>query len=115
MWIDDQNQKNMPISKAIIKAKAIKLYKRFAESSGDNPNKFVANSGWFDKFRNRNCLQNIKLSGESASADHDAAAKYPEEFTLYPSTSRNSMISQSKKHKETLRKRSFHRRCVVRD
>jgi ABC-type Zn uptake system ZnuABC Zn-binding protein ZnuA len=45
--------------------------------SGPNA-KFVASHGWFSRFEARVNFNNVKVSGEAASADTKAAQMYPE-------------------------------------
>ncbi|XP_066976300.1 tigger transposable element-derived protein 1-like [Macrobrachium rosenbergii] len=44
------------------------------------PQGFQASKGWFHRFQKRFHLKSVTLHGESASADTEAAAKYPEAF-----------------------------------
>ncbi|CAM1327229.1 Uncharacterised protein at_DN1968 [Pycnogonum litorale] len=44
------------------------------------PETFTASTGCFDCFKKRTSLHNIRVTGESASADHIAAERFPEEL-----------------------------------
>ena len=92
VWIEDQNQKTAPVDGPIIRRKAISIYNYLkkeaqpdeeteeAESSpAPSSSSFPASRGWFDKFKIRYNLHNVKLAGEAASADVEAATEYPKE------------------------------------
>ena len=42
-----------------------------------NTYQFVACNGWFEKFKTRHSLHNLKFHGEKAFADATAAKEYP--------------------------------------
>ncbi|XP_053145978.1 tigger transposable element-derived protein 1-like isoform X2 [Hemicordylus capensis] len=81
IWMEDQTQKKFPLSARMICNKARKIYRHLVESSGEgDPEKFQASKGWFENFKKRFSLHNVKLSGEIASADQQAAATFPAEL-----------------------------------
>uniref|UniRef100_A0A2A4JVK0 HTH CENPB-type domain-containing protein n=1 Tax=Heliothis virescens TaxID=7102 RepID=A0A2A4JVK0_HELVI len=85
LWIEDRNQKRVPLSGPMIREKAKRLYAHFKEpgasSGGECTDRgFQASEGWFNKFKMRQSLHNIKIVGEAAYADTAAAERYPEEF-----------------------------------
>lgn len=78
IWIDDCCTKRIPLGGNMIRAKAVKIYNRLKEigESSINPD-FVGSKGWLEKFKKRYAIHNVKIEGESASADHEAAKTYP--------------------------------------
>lgn len=75
VWIEDQTKKRVPVSTQIIQEKAIRLYNSL--KSDNESLTFQASKGWFERFKKRFSLHNVKIVGESASADHAAASQYP--------------------------------------
>lgn len=88
IWIEKQNHDQVPLTKSIIQEKAKKLYEDIEKKSCSNnlehgiaderQPKFLASQGWFERFKARYNLHNVKLKGEAASADSVAAAKFPD-------------------------------------
>lgn len=83
MWIEDQTQKKVPLSSAIIREKSTRLHDRFLQETptSSSATSFNASKGWFENFKKRHSLHNLKLQGESASADINAAMSYPTDFS----------------------------------
>ncbi|KAK8721950.1 hypothetical protein OTU49_017498, partial [Cherax quadricarinatus] len=79
VWISDQYRKGNPIDSNAIRSKGKTLYDMLASdeaSTSTEPGcptithpEFLASKGWFDKFKRRFSLYNLKISGESGSAD----------------------------------------------
>ena len=78
-WIEDLNQNHMPVSTQIIMNKSLSLFDHLKSQHGGEE-VFKASKGWFDRFKKRSNLHNLKMIGESASADLESAEKYPIEF-----------------------------------
>lgn len=82
MRIEDQHQKGVPVSLSIIQAKALSLHKDWKKRLNDtSTTEFTASHGWFEKFKTRSSLHNIKFTGEAASADKTAASEFISTFS----------------------------------
>ncbi|OMJ28469.1 Tigger transposable element-derived protein 1 [Smittium culicis] len=80
-WIDLQLRKNSAATTSSIKQKAIKIFQDIKEAFPSYENiTFSASSGWFENFKRREGLHNIKFTGEAASGDHVAARDFPNEL-----------------------------------
>uniref|UniRef100_UPI00358E7BA4 tigger transposable element-derived protein 1-like isoform X2 n=1 Tax=Myxine glutinosa TaxID=7769 RepID=UPI00358E7BA4 len=81
LWLEDQNQRRAPVSLVLIQEKAKGLYgdlkNKLGEGSSD-VEPFMASRGWFNRFKMRANLHNIKVNGEAASVDAKAASEFPE-------------------------------------
>jgi hypothetical protein len=78
IWIEDNNQRNIPMSTMTIQEKGRSIFEKLKLENGNPASEtFLASKGWFEKFKNRHNLHNIKLKGEAASSDITAARDYP--------------------------------------
>ncbi|GLV33304.1 hypothetical protein CBL_12084 [Carabus blaptoides fortunei] len=80
IWIEDLSQKRIPISQREIQNKALSLYSDLKDLDDIENENFTASRGWFSRFKQRSGIHNVRIVGESASADKVAASKYPEEL-----------------------------------
>ncbi|XP_053555942.1 tigger transposable element-derived protein 1-like [Bombina bombina] len=82
LWIENQTTRHVPVNQAIIQSKALSLFNDLKAKKGEaaKDTEFVASRGWFDRFKKRSNLHNIKVQGEAAAADTEAAESYPSEF-----------------------------------
>ncbi|XP_064090914.1 tigger transposable element-derived protein 1-like isoform X2 [Macrobrachium nipponense] len=79
VWLEDQIQRHVPVGIALIQEKARELYEVVVEKQGEGSatESFAASRGWFNRFKVRANLHNLKLQGEVASADEEAAERFP--------------------------------------
>ena len=84
IWIEDKNQRRLPLSQLIITNKAKSLFETLKSIPDNNPGpssiKFEASRGWFQRFKARAELHNVALKGEAASADVLGAKLFQDEF-----------------------------------
>lgn len=77
VWIEDMTKRRVPIDGNVLQQKALSLYEEFSEEPNTS---FIASRGWLNRFKHRFNLKNIKITGEAASADEEAAATFPAKF-----------------------------------
>ena len=79
VWIDDEVERNMPLSQAIIMEKARTIFNHIQNEKGDarKIENFVASRGWIHRFKNRNNFHNVQITGETARGDIKAAVAFP--------------------------------------
>ncbi|GFV63522.1 tigger transposable element-derived protein 1 [Trichonephila clavipes] len=85
IWIEEQVQRRIPVSGYLIQEKALQFYKSMKQSEPSTSTsqagkEFSASKGWLTRFLKRNALHNIKITGESTTADEGAAKIFPEEL-----------------------------------
>lgn len=75
LWIEEQKQRNLPVSTLLIQDKARHLFAQLQheQGNGSQAETFGASNGWFARFKARH---NVLLTDEPAVADAHAAACY---------------------------------------
>ena len=86
IWLEDANQRHMPISLSETKFRATSLFEMLKSkqpqpmTEKETNEEFKASNGWWQKFCQRMNMGSVKLHGESGSADYEATEKYPEKL-----------------------------------
>ncbi|OMJ16357.1 Tigger transposable element-derived protein 1 [Smittium culicis] len=80
-WIYLQLRKNSEATTTSIKQKANKIFQDIKEAFRSEENiTYSSSSGWFENFKRREGLHNIKFAGEAASGDNVASSDFPNEL-----------------------------------
>lgn len=72
VWIEECNKNNIQLSTQIIKEKSLEILQMLNQDSSSEVS-FKASNGWFDKFKTRFSLHNIKIQEEKALTDKKTA------------------------------------------
>lgn len=82
VWISDQNQLNIPLSLALIQAKAQSLFVDLRAEGGEKSQQeeFSTSSGWFRNFCNKFNIHSVRTTGKAVSAYTTAAATFCDEL-----------------------------------
>lgn len=78
-WIIDQRERRALLSEHLVRQKAKSLFTTL-DIFRATKQKFLASHGWFQNFRRRHNLRNVKFRGEAASADNESATAYTSKF-----------------------------------
>ena len=78
LWISRKESEGVPLDKRVIIDQAKKFFECICRKEGKIPSGFKASSGWLYNFLKRKGIRNVKLTGESHSADELAALAFPE-------------------------------------
>ena len=74
-WVSQQRRNHGYITNETLREKAIEFHGMLPKTK-ENPRKFSASEGWISKFKQRNGLRYISISGEKLSANKDAVKPF---------------------------------------
>lgn len=77
-WFTQKRSLNEPISGPLVCEKALEMNEKLGGSED-----FKASTGWLQKFKSRHGIRELKIQGESLSADSNAAEKFKETFSAF--------------------------------
>ena len=66
LWLEDQNQRRIPVSLMVIQEKAKRSFEALKKGEEESE-EFSASRGWFMRFMARANYHNLKVLGEAAS------------------------------------------------
>ena len=80
IWLEHQRQQRVPLSLTLIQEKARSIFEDLKAKAGEiaAEERFTASHGWFARFKKRANLHHVSVSGEAASADKEAAERFPQ-------------------------------------
>ena len=78
LWVDDLNQKRIPLTQRAIAAKAASLFDEIQQKVSVNET-FTSSKGWFARFKKCTQIHCIKICGEVASADIETTRAFTAE------------------------------------
>jgi hypothetical protein len=72
----------MPLNQATMLAKAKSIFEARRSKDGDTSinETFTVSKDWFDCFQKKACWHNIRVQGETTSADTEAAKDFPQQL-----------------------------------
>ncbi|XP_023231971.1 jerky protein homolog-like [Centruroides sculpturatus] len=80
IWFRQTRKKGTPISGPILQEKALKFYEEFKK---DNDPKFVASTGWLDRWKKRYGVRQLSICGEKLSGDIEGMSQFKKIFQKF--------------------------------
>ena len=80
IWFRQTREKGRPISGPILQEKALEFYEEFKK---DNDPKFVASTGWLDRWKKRYGVRQLSICGKKLSGDTEGMFQFKENFQKF--------------------------------